>query len=84
MPPRYGADPFAPRIALRDNRSLHFRRPIPPLARTREDLKPLCAPAHRIITRDYHSSSTLPPNQGVETRRCPLCPQGGAGTALTL
>lgn len=69
MPARHGADPLAPRIALRDNRSLHFRRPIPPLARTGEHLEPLRAPAHRIIIGDYHSSSALPPNQGVETRR---------------
>jgi hypothetical protein len=84
MPARHGTDPFAPGIALRDNRSLHFRRPIPPLARTREHLDPLRPPAHRIITRDYHSSSALPPYQGTETRRCASGPQGGMGTALTV
>ena len=78
-----GADPLAPRIALRDNRDLHLRRPFPSRARARENLKPLCTSAHRIITRDYHSSSASPQVQGAKTRRYASNLQGGAGTALT-
>ena len=84
IPARHGTDAFAARIALRDNRRLHFGRPIPPLAPTREYLKPLRAPAHRIITRDYHSSSALPPDQGAETPRCASNLQGGARAPLTI
>ena len=84
MSARNGADPLAPRIALRDNRDLHLRRPFSPLARACENLEPLRTSAHRIITRDYHSSSASPPVQGAETRRYASNPQGGAGTALTV
>lgn len=83
MPTRHRADALATRMALRDNRRLHFGRPIPTLASAREHLEALRAPVHRIITRDYHSSSALPPNQGAKTRRCAASPQGGPRTALT-
>lgn len=83
MPARYCTDAIASQIALRDNRSLRLRRPLPPLASAREHLEPLRALAHRIIARDYRSSSALPPDQGAKTRRCASGTQGGAGTALT-
>ena len=57
MPPRDSADTFDTRMALRDNRCLDLRRPVPPLAFAREYLEPLRALAHRIITWDYHRSS---------------------------
>ena len=79
-----GADSLAPRIALRDNRDLHLRRPFPSRARARENLEPLCTSAHRIITRDNHSSSASPQVQRAKTRRYASNLQGGAGTALTL
>jgi len=43
----------------------------------------LRAVTHRIITRDYHSSSVLQPNQSAETQRCASRTQDGGGTALT-
>ncbi|MDE2562525.1 MAG: hypothetical protein KGL48_09805, partial [Sphingomonadales bacterium] len=46
-------------------------------------LEPLRALAHRIITRDYHSSSALPPDQGAKTRRCASGTQGGVAAPLT-
>ncbi len=61
MPASNGTDTLPARIALRDNRGLHFGRPIPPLARARKHLEPLRALARRIITRDYHSSSAPRP-----------------------
>jgi transposase len=60
MPARNSADSLAPRTALCNNRSLYLRRPLPPLACAREHLEPLHTPAHRIITRDYHSSRASP------------------------
>ena len=83
MPTRNGTDTFTARIALSDNRCLHLWRPLAPLARAREHLEPLRALAHRSITRDYHSSSALQPNQGAETRRYASHAQGGGRTALT-
>jgi len=55
-----GADTPAPWTTLRNNRSLQLRRPFSPFARTRENLEPLRALAHRIITRDYHRSNASP------------------------
>lgn len=83
MPASHGTDPVPARIALCNNRGLHFGRPLSPLARARKHLEPLRALAHRIITRDYHSSSALQPNQGAETRRYASNAQGGGRTALT-
>lgn len=48
-----------------------------------EHLEPLRTPAHRIIIRDYHSSSALQPNQGAENQRCASTAQGGGRTPLT-
>jgi hypothetical protein len=84
MPASNRTDAFSPRIALGDNRRLHLGRPLAPLARARKHLEPLRALAHRIITRDYHSRTVLPPDQGAETRRYTSTAQGGHGTALTL
>ena len=83
MPASNRTDAFSPRIALGDNRRLHLGRPLAPLARARKHLEPLRALAHRIITRDYHSRTVLPPDQGAETRRYTSTAQGGHGTALT-
>lgn len=83
MPTSNGTDAFKPGIALGDNRRLHLGRPLAPLASPREYLEALRAPAHRIITRDYHSSSALPPDQGAKTRRYTSTAQGGRRTALT-
>ena len=82
MPPRDSADTFDTGIALRDNRGLDLRWPVPSLAFAREDLEPLRALAHRIITRDYHRSSALSPNQVAQTPRWASPTQGGARTAL--
>lgn len=83
MPTRHGTDALAARIALCDNRSLHLRRPLASLARAREHFETLRTPAHRIITRDYHSSSALHPDQGAENQRCASTAQGGGKTPLT-
>src|SRR3982074_3458855 len=82
MPARHGTDALASRIALRDNRSLDLRRPVTALARAREHLEPLRALAQRIITRDYHSSSALPPDQGAKTRRSASGTPGGVAAPL--
>ncbi len=84
MPPRDSADTFDTGIALRNNRGLDLRWPVPPLAFAREDLEPLRALAHRIITRDYHRSSALSPNQVAQTPRWASPTQGGGRTAHTL
>ncbi len=62
---RDGADTFTS-VAFGNDRGLHLGRPIlsPPCAH--ENLKPLRALAHRIITRDYHSNSA---SQSVRARR---------------
>lgn len=83
MPASNGTDTFTARIALGDNRRLHLWRPLAPLARAREHLEPLRTLAHSIITRDYHSSSALPPDQGAKTRRCASGTQGGVVAPLT-
>lgn len=83
MPTRHGTDALATGIALRDNRGLHFRWPIPPLARAREHLEPLRALAHRIITRDCHSSNALQPDQGPENQRCASTARGNNGWMQT-
>ena len=83
MPTSNGTDAFKPGIALGDNRRLHLGRPLAPLASPRENLEALRPPAHRIITRDYHSSSALPPDQGAKTQRYTSTAQGGHRTALT-
>ena len=69
MSPRDSADTLAASIAFRDNRGLELGRPFPPLAFAGEYLEPLRALAHRIITRDYHRSSALGPNQAAQTPR---------------
>lgn len=84
MPASNGTDTFTARIALGDNRRLHLWRPLAPLASAREHLEPLRALAHRIITRDYHSSSALPPDQGAKTRRYASGTQGGVAAPLTV
>ena len=83
MPTRNGTDTFTARIALSDNRCLHLWRPLAPLARAREHLEPLRALAHRSITRDYHSSSALPHDQGAKTRLYASGAQGGVAAPLT-
>ena len=83
MPASNGTDAFKPGIALGDNRRLHLGRPLAPLARAREYLEPLRALAHRIITRDYHSSSPLPHDQRAKNRRYASTAQGGRSTTLT-
>ncbi|MET3473409.1 hypothetical protein ABIC78_003959 [Novosphingobium sp. 1529] len=62
MPASNGTDTFTARIALGNNRRLHLWWPLAPLARAREYLEPLRSLAHRIVTRDYHSSSALQPD----------------------
>ena len=57
MAPSDSADRLPSRPALRDNRCLHLRRPIPAPASAGEHLKPLRTLTHRIVTRDYHRSS---------------------------
>ncbi len=57
MAPSDSADRLPSRPALRDNRCLHLRRPIPAPASAGEHLKPLSTLTHRIVTRDYHRSS---------------------------
>jgi len=83
MSPRDSADTLAASRALRDNRRLDLRWPVTPLTFAREYLETLRARAHRIITRDYHRSNALSPNQAAQTPRWASPTQGGGRTALT-
>ena len=71
MPACHGADRLHARIALRDDRRLHLRRPVPPLASARENLETLNPAGASIITWHRHSTSAL----SDQARRLGVTPQ---------
>ncbi|SHM56496.1 hypothetical protein SAMN05518668_111159 [Sphingobium sp. YR657] len=83
VPTGNGADSLLLGIALRDDRGLHFRRPVPPLACTGKNLEPLNLAGASIVTWHRHSTSVLHPDQEAQTQGYTLRLQGGAAAPLT-
>lgn len=83
MPTRHRTDRLLTRKALRNDRGLDLRWPIPPLAPASENLEALNPAGASIIIWHRHSTSFLTRNQGADTRRCTALPQGGVATPLT-
>src|SRR3546814_10378741 len=84
MTARHRAGRLLTRIALRDDRLLYLRRPLPTLARTCENLKTPNHAGASIITCHHHSISILQPDRASENRRHASLPQGGRETPVTV
>src|SRR3546814_19814266 len=76
MTARHRAGRLLTRIALRDDRRLYLRRPLPTMARTCDNLKTPNHAGASIITCHQHSISILQPDRASENRRHATLPQG--------